>query len=192
MFTLPQAAADTVEGDTDDKPIHLQGVSKVDFEALLKFLYLQNGLFPDKISHEEWLSTLKLSTMWDMTKIRETAIAYIMEHELEIDATERISLGNIYDIPKLVISGIISLVNQWEGVSEEQAKVLGLEMALRIQSIRTTLLRNKGVPGVSPERQVRATARDVFHREWPFLEPVEEVEEVRRMKAKVREEHVSW
>ncbi len=39
MFTLPQADADAVEGNTDDKPIHLYGVSKIDFERLLNFMY---------------------------------------------------------------------------------------------------------------------------------------------------------
>ncbi len=41
MFMLPQTETDTVEGDSDDNPIQLQGVSKVDFERLLKFMYPQ-------------------------------------------------------------------------------------------------------------------------------------------------------
>ncbi|KAK0459152.1 uncharacterized protein EV420DRAFT_305526 [Desarmillaria tabescens] len=176
MFTLPQTATDTVEGDTDDKPILLQGVSKVDFERLLKFMFPRNELSPSEpLSPEEWLSILKLSTMWEMTEIRNTAISHIMERPLEIDATERISLGTKYDVSTLVTSGIVSPVNQQEGVSEKQTEVLGYEMALRIQSIRVKLLEKLRSFTVFPDIQVRITARDVFHGEWPFLEPVEEV-----------------
>ncbi|SJK98026.1 uncharacterized protein ARMOST_01282 [Armillaria ostoyae] len=174
MFTLPQAETDTVEGDSDDKPIQLQGVSKVDFERLLKFMYPQNGLSPREISHEEWISILKLSTMWEMTEIRNTAISDILERQLKIDATERISLGREYDVPALTTSGIVDLVNQRGGVSEEQIAVLGFEMALRIQCIRVKLLENRARQSVFSGPSVRAVARTIFHGEWSFEEPVQE------------------
>ncbi len=41
MLMLPQTETGTVEGDSDNNPIQLQGVSKVDFERLLKFMYPQ-------------------------------------------------------------------------------------------------------------------------------------------------------
>ncbi|PBK86946.1 hypothetical protein ARMGADRAFT_939679 [Armillaria gallica] len=131
-FTRPQAGTDTVEGDTDGKPIKLQGVSKVDFERLLKFMYPHRLSPLETISHEGWISILKLSTMWEMTEIRNAAISGILERRLKIDATERIALGKQYNVSMLVASGIISLVNQRGGVSDEQIAVLGLEMALRI------------------------------------------------------------
>ncbi|KAK0226417.1 hypothetical protein IW262DRAFT_1248604, partial [Armillaria fumosa] len=143
MFTLPQTKTDTVEGDSDDKPIHLQGISKVDFERLLKFMYSQNGLSPREISHEEWISILNLSTMWEMTEIRNTAISDLLDRQLKIDAIERISLGQEYDVPALVTSGIVSLANQRGGLLEEQMTVLGSKMALRIQNIRVKLLENR-------------------------------------------------
>ncbi|KAK0494907.1 hypothetical protein EDD18DRAFT_1076297 [Armillaria luteobubalina] len=63
MFSLPQAETSTAEGDSDDKPIQLQGVSRVDFERLLEFMYRRNAASPLKASLEEWISILKLSTM---------------------------------------------------------------------------------------------------------------------------------
>ncbi|KAK0241242.1 hypothetical protein EDD85DRAFT_764063 [Armillaria nabsnona] len=183
MFTLPQTETDTVEGDSDDNPIQLQGVSKVDFERLLKFMYPQNGLSPREISHEEWISILKLSTMWEMTEIRNTAISDILERQLKIDATERISLGQEYDVPALVTSGIVSLVNQRGGVSEEQTVILGFEMALRIQRIRVKLLENRSTSSLFSESNVRTVARDVFLGERSFSEPVKEVEEFEAIEA---------
>ncbi|KAK0486300.1 hypothetical protein IW261DRAFT_1559705 [Armillaria novae-zelandiae] len=160
----------TIEGDTNSKPIKLQGVSKVDFERLLKFM---SRLYPfEIISHEGWISILKLSTMWEMTEIRNAAIAGILECQLKIDATERISLGKEHNVPMLVTSGIVSLVNQRGGVSEKQIAALGLEMALRIQCIRVKLLEDGTRESMFPEDCVRAVAKTVFHGEWSFEESI--------------------
>ncbi len=115
--------------------------------------------------------------MWEMTEIRNAAISDILERQLKIDATERIYLGQEYDVPALVTSGIVSLVNQRGGVSEEQTVILGFEMALRIQRIRVKLLENRSTSSMFSESDVRAVARDVFHGERSFSEPVKEVEE---------------
>ncbi|PBK86945.1 hypothetical protein ARMGADRAFT_1086050 [Armillaria gallica] len=176
MFTLPQAATGTIEGDTDDEPIQLQGVSKVDFERLLKFMYRRNEVSPLETSHEEWISILK--ALDDVGDDRNTQ--------------QRISLGEKYDVPALVTSGIVALVNQRGGVSEEQTVILGFEMALCIQRIRVKLLENclsiqpvwpgqprTRPPGVFSESNDRVVARDVFHGERSFSEPeAEEAEEV--------------
>jgi len=39
MFTLPPSPGEEVEGQIDDKPIHLKGVEKVEFRSLLRLLY---------------------------------------------------------------------------------------------------------------------------------------------------------
>ncbi|KAK0494910.1 hypothetical protein EDD18DRAFT_1076673, partial [Armillaria luteobubalina] len=111
MCSLPQAATGTVEGDSDDKHIQLQGVSRVDFR-LLKFLYRQNDASPLEPSLEDWISLLKLSAMWEMTDIRNAAISEMLKRKLKINVTEQISLGKKYDVPTLVISGIVELVSQ--------------------------------------------------------------------------------
>ncbi|KAK0494916.1 hypothetical protein EDD18DRAFT_1106776 [Armillaria luteobubalina] len=151
MFTLPHTKTDTVEGISDNKPIHLDGSS------------------PREISHKEWISILNLSTMWEMTEICNTAMSDLLDHQLKIDAIEQISLGQEYDVPALVTSGIVSLANQKGGLSEEQMSVLGSKMALHIQNIRIKLLENR-------KSAVRAVARDVFLGERSFLEPVKDVE----------------
>ncbi|KAK0434766.1 uncharacterized protein EV420DRAFT_1282298, partial [Desarmillaria tabescens] len=149
MFTLPQADANAVEGNTDDRPIRLHGVSKIDFERLLNFMYHLYGFrcsiirliscmsrdIPSVSTRllEEWISILKLSTMWVMTEIRNSAIFHIIERHQEVEVVERITLGRSCDVPALVRSGLVTLVNQAGGVSERQAVLLGWETALRIQ-----------------------------------------------------------
>ncbi|KAK0494919.1 hypothetical protein EDD18DRAFT_1173071, partial [Armillaria luteobubalina] len=117
MFALPQKNAN-VEGSIDDNPIRLQGITKLDFERLLKYMYPAN--IPPVLTKplEDWISILKLSTMWSMAVVRNDVIPRISERHLEIDVIERISLGRTYDLPVLVTSGVTTLVNQAGGVSE--------------------------------------------------------------------------
>ncbi|KAK0212409.1 hypothetical protein DFS33DRAFT_1482309 [Desarmillaria ectypa] len=170
MFALPQADADAVEGNTDDKPICLYGVSKIDFERLLNFMYPLDIPPVLKRTLKEWISILKLSTMWVMTEIRNSAIFHIMERNQEVEAVERITLGRSHDVPTLVRSGLVTLVNQDGGVSEQQAVLLGWETALRIQWVRDKLMSSRGYSCTFDENQIRTAATSVFCGEssWSF------------------------
>ncbi|PBK74045.1 hypothetical protein ARMSODRAFT_569415 [Armillaria solidipes] len=170
MFTLPQADADAVEGNTDDKPIRLYGVDKFDFERLLNFMYPLD--IPPALTRplEEWISILKLSTMWVMTEIRNSAISHIMERHQEVEVVERITLGRSLEVPALVRSGLVTLVNQDGGVTEQQARLLGWETALRIQWVRDKLIASRGYSCTFDENQVRNAATTVLcgDTSWSF------------------------
>ncbi|KAK0454498.1 hypothetical protein EV421DRAFT_420827 [Armillaria borealis] len=170
MFTLPQADADAVEGNTDDKPIRLYGVDKIDFEQLLNFMYPLD--IPPALTRplEEWISILKLSTMWVMTEIRNSAISHIMERHHEVEVVERITLGRSLEVPALVRSGLVTLVNQDGGVTEQQAKLLSWETALRIQWVQDKLMASRGYSCTFDENQVRNAATTVLcgDTSWSF------------------------
>ncbi|SJK98029.1 uncharacterized protein ARMOST_01285 [Armillaria ostoyae] len=169
MFALPQAETTNVEGSIDDNPIRLQGITKLDFERLLKYMYPTN--IPPVLTKplEDWISILKLSTMWSMIIIRNDVIPRILERHLEIDVIERIRLGRKYDLPALVTSGVTTLVNQGGGVSEGQAEALGWETALRIQWIRDKLLMDRLARSYTfGESQVRTVAEIAPQGEWSF------------------------
>ncbi|KAK0486269.1 hypothetical protein IW261DRAFT_1454672 [Armillaria novae-zelandiae] len=152
MFTLPQADADA-------------GISKIDFERLLNFMYPLYGifLFAEKRRRplEAWISILKLSTMWGMIEIRDSAISHLMERHLEIEVVKRITLGRSHDVPALVRSGLVTLVNQDGGVTEQQARLLGWETALRIQWVRDKLIAG-GSSHSFGENELREAATSVF------------------------------
>ncbi|KAK0459176.1 uncharacterized protein EV420DRAFT_1479197 [Desarmillaria tabescens] len=187
MFTLPQAENTNVEGSSDDNPIRLQGISKLDFERLLQYMYPTYDITDNKSPWsrfsrssrnippvltrplEDWISILKLSTIWFMTDIRNQVIPRIIERHLQIDVIERITLGRKYDLPALVTSGVTSLVNQDGGVSEDQAEALGWDTTLRIQWIRDKLLTDRlGRSYAFGESQVRSIAENIFQGEWSF------------------------
>lgn len=170
MFTLLQTDADAVEGNTDDKPIRLYGVDKFDFERLLNFMYPLD--IPPVLTRSlvEWISILKLSTMWAMTEIRNSAIAHIMERHHEVEVVQRITLGRSHGVPALVRSGLVTLVNQDGGVTEQQARLLGWETALRIQWVRDKLMASRGYSCSFDENQVRNATTSVLCEDasWSF------------------------
>ncbi len=75
--------------------------------------------------------------MWVMTEIRDSAISHMMERHLEIEVIKRITLGRSHDVPALVRSGLVTLVNQDGGVTEQQARLLGWEIALLTNGYET-------------------------------------------------------
>lgn len=46
MFDVPRVAGSVPEGESDDSPIVLEGISSADFKALLKVLYPKCVQFP--------------------------------------------------------------------------------------------------------------------------------------------------
>jgi hypothetical protein len=100
MFLLPSGPATPSEGQDVDHPFVLEGYKKDDFTSLLKvmyptyvhvmFIYTGIDLFfylwtfdrasslisgtnlELQLKKEEWVSVLKLSTIWNMTKVCQT------------------------------------------------------------------------------------------------------------------------
>jgi len=101
MFQLPTPKDISHDGDSDEQPLFLEGVRKVDFRRLLKAMEFpakspasrhprikqnKSRKLPRKYLHEEeqmlrddWSSALELSCMWQMAKIREIAIKEILQ-----------------------------------------------------------------------------------------------------------------
>ena len=92
MFLLPSGPETPCEGQDRDHPVVLEGYKKDDFACLLKvmyptyvhviFIYIHFFFTFDRagslisgtnlelhLKKEEWVSVLKLSTIWNMTKV---------------------------------------------------------------------------------------------------------------------------
>ncbi|KAJ3527218.1 hypothetical protein NMY22_g9871 [Coprinellus aureogranulatus] len=163
MFSLPQALNST-EGRLDTDPIVLPACTKPEFDRELvrgavsvpvspaPGLILANVLlhFPAPIltkfgrhfpltgalSKEEWISVLKLSTLWDMREIRAYAIEILSAMKMGI--IERTSLAREYRVLPWLMDGYTTLITTWDtcGVSfEELTWGLGWETAARILSL---------------------------------------------------------
>ncbi|KAJ7250486.1 hypothetical protein B0H12DRAFT_662676 [Mycena haematopus] len=144
MLTLPPGNGVQAEGQSDQNPIVLEGISKVDFRALLKVLYplsVRSILNIDRLmTKDEWLSVLKLSTQWRFLEARALAITQL--DRLNFGPVECVVLGRQYDIAAWLRKGYTGLLQRrWGYISPEDAKQIGWETAFRICEARETKLR---------------------------------------------------
>ncbi|KAG6330948.1 hypothetical protein ID866_8141 [Astraeus odoratus] len=140
MFSLPQGDKDTVEGLRDEKPIRLDGVSKNDFEQLLKALFhRKHGSLPClPVSIEEWTSVLKLSMTWDFKAIRQAAIDAL--DVSQIGPVDRVVLARQYDIKDWLLPALNQLARRHEPTSLEEAGRMGIDFALKLASVRERIM----------------------------------------------------
>ncbi|KAI6037102.1 hypothetical protein BKA83DRAFT_4171815 [Pisolithus microcarpus] len=136
MFSLPQGSSGVVEGLSDENPIRIDGTSKDDFEQLLKALlhrkYDSQPNLPRGI--EQWTSVLKLSTAWNFESLRQASINALMESG--IGAVDRVVLSQQYHIENWLLPALNELARRQEPVSLEEAKRMGIDIALQLASVR--------------------------------------------------------
>ncbi|SJK97995.1 uncharacterized protein ARMOST_01251 [Armillaria ostoyae] len=137
MLSLPQGENEP-EGISDEKPIQLVGIKKVDFEQLLQIVYpIDNMKLPD-LSVNGWVSVLALSSLWRMS-VRKTAIERLTSRLSQISPADRIVLGRKYSVAHWISSGYEELASRVGVVSLEEAEKIGLGTALMIEHIRESL-----------------------------------------------------
>jgi hypothetical protein len=86
------------------------------------------------VSEEEWISILKLSTMWEFSYARDLAIKELSGRAM--DPITKVLLARQYGIPKWLLAAYHELVNRKELVSCDEAQQLGLNVAIQIFHIR--------------------------------------------------------
>lgn len=133
MLAMPPGSNEP-EGSSDDRPIKLLGIRKVDFERLLQVLYPINAQKQPHLSTDAWLSVLSLSDLWRLADTRNLAISHLTTLLLKVDPVDRIILGRKYSVAQWFSSGYVDLVHRV--VSVEEAGKIGLETALGIRRTR--------------------------------------------------------
>lgn len=83
---------------------------------------------------EEWISVLKLSTMWAFGKLRQKAIKRL--GKLNIDPVEKVMLARNCKVEQFLVDGYEELLRREEGPSLEEAKVLGYEVVIQLYRMR--------------------------------------------------------
>ncbi|KAH9485722.1 hypothetical protein JR316_0002636 [Psilocybe cubensis] len=125
MFHLPQAGdldnPDNVEGLSVTKPIILPNeYLKEDFRSLLKALYPLSFNITVDLSKSEWISVLKLSTMWYFIKLRNAAISELA-HSGVLDSIEMVTLGRKYRISSWITGGFVRLIERYDSITDDEA-----------------------------------------------------------------------
>ncbi|KAK0195874.1 hypothetical protein F5146DRAFT_922948, partial [Armillaria mellea] len=126
MLTLPQGKNDP-EGISDEKPIQLASIKKVDFDRLLQIIY---PIVPD-LCVNGWVSVLALSSLWRMSALRKTAIEHVTrELSQMISPVDRILLGRRYSVADWISSGYEGLASRTGVVSHEEAERIGVHVTV--------------------------------------------------------------
>ena len=156
MFLLPQGDKAKVEGLSDANPVVLGGVKKKDFEQLLKALMCRSAIifssmriFTDHgrrkygknvnrpiLEQGQWISVLKLSTMWEFGGLRRSAIDNLDGGSNPLNPVDKFLLALRYDVTEWTLSALLKLAQRPEPISIEEGRKLGLETALKIASVR--------------------------------------------------------
>ncbi|KAF9071523.1 hypothetical protein BDP27DRAFT_1418879 [Rhodocollybia butyracea] len=124
MFKMSSAS----ESRNDDNPIFLKSISRIDWERLLKVILHKSFLDPPfRFEMEEWISVLKLSTLWRMGVVRAIAIEKIEQLD---DPARRIQLAREYGISSYYLPALVRLVIRVNPLSAQDFKYLGCECAV--------------------------------------------------------------
>lgn len=86
------------------------------------------------LSQEEWISVLKLSTLWDFFAIRETVIREMLKTKMT--AMSMILLGRQFSVKNWLLTGYVYLVKAPNGMSMQDAETIGLRQAVKIFQLR--------------------------------------------------------
>ncbi|KAH6908583.1 hypothetical protein BKA70DRAFT_1562620 [Coprinopsis sp. MPI-PUGE-AT-0042] len=113
------------EGASDDKPILLEGYKSEDFECLLNAILPQPFQpFPLLLNKQEWISVLKLATIWQMDKARNAAVNKLSSFDLS--PIEKIQHGSEYHVSAWFKEGIAAIASDFYSYKMEEIRnILG-------------------------------------------------------------------
>ncbi|KAI6043402.1 hypothetical protein EDC04DRAFT_2562969, partial [Pisolithus marmoratus] len=149
MFLLPQGDSETVEGQSDTSPVILQGISKNEFESLLRALmYRSVSKKSSGLDQAQWISVLKLSTMWEFDELRNVAIQHLDQPSPSFNAADtpppfnpvdKFALASKYDIKEWFLPALLALARRSKPISVEEGRLIGFENALKVAAVREEL-----------------------------------------------------
>jgi len=143
MFFLPPGEGEEVEGRSDEKPIHLSGVSPIQFEHFLDILYpLAFGVYSGGLS--KWTDVLDLATRWEFDSIRALAIWELNAiPDEKIPLVNRIDIGRRLGIREWLLPSYVDFITRPGPVTIEEARILGMEDVVIIFQSREAIKREE-------------------------------------------------
>jgi hypothetical protein len=87
------------------------------------------------LSSEEWISVLKLSTLWNFEEARRSAINNLPFTDVD-HPVMRIELAMTYKVRQWFLPALQKLATQEHGLKTEDVQRLGLEFALKVAELR--------------------------------------------------------
>jgi len=196
LFSLPRGleeADSAAEGATDANPIHLAGVTELEFETLLRYFYksMHDGF---SLPQASWIALLSIAHRYEFLNVRERAIREIYGvllqlqdplrqamHQPQPDHFLLIAVAEKYDVPpQYLIPSLIALVMRTQSLTEDEVARLSAITVSRIAHARENFVRRTVNP---PQSQaawlntpnawltwVYGVAKDIVCNVWPVKE----------------------
>ncbi|KAH6885496.1 hypothetical protein BKA70DRAFT_1410548 [Coprinopsis sp. MPI-PUGE-AT-0042] len=122
-----------LEHNLSGGPIQLD-VTAEEFRVFLQVLYPRPFHRRMDLTKVNWISLLKLSTLWHFNGLRGVAITRLEAQQLQ--PAEKVSLGKQYYVSRWVITGYDALVRNEEVISVQDATQLGIESTVGLYICR--------------------------------------------------------
>jgi hypothetical protein len=161
MFLLPAPEDMPYDGSSDEQPLILQGVRKLDFRRLLRAMKVPAKFHPQNLPGNEgestlsdvWASALELSCMWQMDKVREMSVKEISQLQDRLntkDQTDLLRLSTKLGVTEIRAGSIQLLSDTLQPVEQIQ---LGIELQVHSWLLEgcAQLVRARG--GISLEHE---------------------------------------
>ncbi|RXW23169.1 hypothetical protein EST38_g2711 [Candolleomyces aberdarensis] len=166
----------------DKKLIHLDGVTKPEFEIFLKLLFpVFTGSTTLTLSQAEWVTILKLSSLWHFIKYRKLAIATLRK-QIQT-ALEFVEYAREFGVSDWLVLGYKELVARSETLNERIGTKLG-HLAQLNGKYNTPSSSSKIPPPPTTEDLIRARFRGE-------LEEIIQREKTYRSKKEIAEDEKS-
>ncbi|KAH9993323.1 hypothetical protein BJV74DRAFT_833475 [Russula compacta] len=162
MFSLPLVHVDgtPAEGTCDANPIHLSGVTELEFETLLRYFYksMHDGF---SLPQASWIALLSIAHRYEFLNVRERAIREIYD-PLQGQRTQPqpqqqllqsqqpqgeeylmlISVAEKYDVPsRYIVPLLVTLVTRAQSLTEDEVASLSSLTVSRLAHAREDFVR---------------------------------------------------
>jgi hypothetical protein len=97
-------------------------------------------------SLSEWISILKLSTMWEFMGLRQYAITQIPK--VKIPPAKQINLARDYHIQEWFLPGLVAYAQQADAITADDIDLLGWEFVLKLLQARERRCRGRMRPDI--------------------------------------------
>ncbi|KAF8954192.1 hypothetical protein BDZ97DRAFT_512702 [Flammula alnicola] len=142
MFRLPQPDGPNVEGSSSANPIIMPSdIRREDFRNLMKALYPLSVSRELSLSKAQWVSILKLSTMWYFLNLRKMAI-FELERSSELTSMDKIILGRKFSVSSWVVAGFSGIIRRTKTITDDEAIDMDFITTVNLFRIRELRLVN--------------------------------------------------
>ncbi|KAI5993212.1 hypothetical protein EDD15DRAFT_2367447 [Pisolithus albus] len=148
IFALPSGVEN--DGEDEDHPIFLPGISGEEFDHFVSWLYHVSGAVPHDRNLPSLVAILKVSRLWQI----ENSIAWAIAHlnQLELSAVHKLELARKYTIPQWIAPAVRSLtLASLSAIDEDETLVLGVRVYSIIARAREVMeMERRTIAAVPP------------------------------------------